>query len=99
MLVIALTSNNTKAQNEKMKYPETRKGDVVDDYFGTQVSDPYRWLEDDRSPETEAWVVEQNKVTKMMGSRTSMSFTGKKEIRILRSSSIRTSSLRTEPPL
>ena len=64
MLVISLASTQTKAQNEKMNYPETRKGDVVDDYFGTKVSDPYRWLEDDRSPETEAWVVEQNKVTR-----------------------------------
>lgn len=44
-------------------YPETRKGDVVDTYFGTEVADPYRWLEDDRSPETEAWVATQNKTT------------------------------------
>jgi len=37
-------------------YPETKKGDVVDDYFGTRVPDPYRWLEDDRAPEVTAWV-------------------------------------------
>ena len=46
-----------------MNYPTTTKVDTVDTYFGTQVKDPYRWLEDDRSQETEAWVKEQNKVT------------------------------------
>ena len=62
--IIALIATDSQAQNEKMKYPETRKGDVVDNYFGTEVADPYRWLEDDRSAETEAWVAEQNKVTR-----------------------------------
>jgi len=47
----------------QLDYPVTRKGDVVDTYFGTQVADPYRWLEDDRSEETEAWVKAQNQVT------------------------------------
>ncbi len=44
-------------------YPETRKGDTVDDYFGTKVPDPYRWLENDAAPEVAAWVEAQNKVT------------------------------------
>lgn len=47
----------------QLKYPETKKVDVVDDYFGTKVADPYRWLEDDNSEETARWVIEQNKVT------------------------------------
>ncbi len=46
-----------------LPYPKAAKGNVVDDYFGTQVADPYRWLEDDKSPETETWVAEENKVT------------------------------------
>lgn len=46
-----------------LPYPETAKGEVVDDYFGTQVEDPYRWLEDDLSAETKAWVDAQNEVT------------------------------------
>ena len=45
------------------KYPETKKVDTVDTYFGTEVNDPYRWLEDDRSEETGAWVKAQNEVT------------------------------------
>ncbi|QDT08987.1 Prolyl endopeptidase precursor [Planctomycetes bacterium K23_9] len=47
----------------KMKYPATKTVDVVDDYFGNQVSDPYRWLEDTESDETAAWIAAQNKVT------------------------------------
>jgi prolyl oligopeptidase len=45
-------------------YPETKKGTTVDDYFGTKVADPYRWLEADANvPEVASWVEAQNKVT------------------------------------
>lgn len=47
----------------KLIYPKTDKKIVTDTFFGTEVDDPYRWLEDDRSTETEAWVKEENKVT------------------------------------
>jgi prolyl oligopeptidase len=47
----------------QITYPETKKVDQEDNYFGTIVKDPYRWLEDDNSAETKAWVKEQNKVT------------------------------------
>ena len=46
-----------------MDYPKTRKADQVDDYHGVQVADPYRWLEDDNSAETLAWVKAENQVT------------------------------------
>ena len=46
-----------------LAYPDTKKENVKDDYFGTIVEDPYRWLEDDLSAETKAWVQAQNKVT------------------------------------
>ncbi len=47
----------------QMKYPDTKKVSQQDDYFGTRVKDPYRWLEDDNSAETKAWVEEENKIT------------------------------------
>ncbi|MFV5687175.1 prolyl oligopeptidase family serine peptidase [Flavobacterium sp. ZT3R25] len=51
-------------QNQNpIKYPITRKGETMDLYFDTKVADPYRWLEDDKSAETGAWVKAQNKVT------------------------------------
>lgn len=46
-----------------LQYPSTKTVDHVDTYHGTKVADPYRWLEDDTSPETAAWVEAQNKVT------------------------------------
>ncbi|MFT3737862.1 MAG: prolyl oligopeptidase family serine peptidase [Breznakibacter sp.] len=53
----------TMTNERKLIYPVTAKVDTVDVYFGTQVADPYRWLEDDQSNETKAWVVAQNKLT------------------------------------
>ncbi len=44
-------------------YPETRKDTAWDDYFGTKIADPYRWLEDDHAEETKAWVAVQNQLT------------------------------------
>lgn len=50
-------------QNASLAYPVTRKVDTVDNYHGQQIADPYRWLEDDHSEETKAWVEAENKVT------------------------------------
>ena len=65
ILAFILSTNQIIAQNSQMslKYPQTKKVNTVDTYFGTEISDPYRWLEDDRSKETEAWVKAQNEVT------------------------------------
>ncbi|GAA4448537.1 prolyl oligopeptidase family serine peptidase [Nibrella saemangeumensis] len=49
--------------NGPLTYPQTRKTSQIDDYHGTKVADPYRWLEDDRSAETAEWVKAQNQVT------------------------------------
>ena len=48
----------------QVQYPKTKKVTQTDDYFGTKVPDPYRWLEDDNSTETKAWVESENKVTR-----------------------------------
>ncbi|MCD2421188.1 prolyl oligopeptidase family serine peptidase [Niabella pedocola] len=59
-LPFVLLTMKTMAQ---LQYPVTQKEAVTDDYFGTKVTDPYRWLEDDNSAATKAWVQAQNKVT------------------------------------
>ncbi len=51
------------AAEAQIHYPATAKGDVVDDYFGTKVADPYRWLENDTSEATAKWVEEENALT------------------------------------
>ncbi|SEA34519.1 prolyl oligopeptidase [Porphyromonadaceae bacterium KH3R12] len=63
-IVSALVScKQENKQVVEVTYPETRKVDTVDTYFDTEIKDPYRWLEDDRSDETAAWVKAQNEVT------------------------------------
>lgn len=64
-VIVALFACNStqKRQMISVTYPQTKKVDTVDTYFGTPVNDPYRWLEDDMSDETKAWVDSQNKVT------------------------------------
>ena len=59
-LSLAACKNTSKKEQITVNYPSTKKVDTVDTYFNHKVADPYRWLEDDRSEETEAWVKEQN---------------------------------------
>ena len=56
-------SSSVSIPNIKVTYPTTVKNEVVDQYFETKVTDPYRWLEDDMSAQTAQWVKDQNKVT------------------------------------
>ena len=62
---ILIACKNFKKENNliSVNYPKTKTVDSVDTYFDINVNDPYRWLEDDRSKETEAWVIEQNNAT------------------------------------
>ncbi|MBT8288822.1 MAG: prolyl oligopeptidase family serine peptidase [Bacteroidia bacterium] len=62
-LLFACKTDPAENNNLVVTYPETKKVDTVDTYFGVDVVDPYRWLEDDRSAETESWVKSQNEVT------------------------------------
>lgn len=60
----ACKPQDSKFEQIKVTYPETRKDTtVIDDYFGTKISDPYRWLENDTTVETKQWVEAENKVT------------------------------------
>ncbi|SFU27603.1 prolyl oligopeptidase [Pustulibacterium marinum] len=66
-LILSLIACNETSKKEetamKIEYPTTKKEVVTDTFFGVAVEDPYRWLEDDRSDETAAWVKEENNVT------------------------------------
>lgn len=61
--LIACKTLKVETKDNIVNYPKTKAVDTVDTYFGTKVKDPYRWLEDDRSKETETWVKSQNEFT------------------------------------
>ena len=63
MMSLVLAFAACKKEAARLAYPETKKVDQVDDYFGTKVADPYRWLEDDNAEEVKAWVEAENAVT------------------------------------
>ena len=62
-LVLTLIILSETLLTAQLKYPVTKKMVQTDDYFGTKVEDPYRWLEDDKSAETKEWVTAENEVT------------------------------------
>jgi prolyl oligopeptidase len=63
-LCLALLTIFCAAQTSSpLTYPQAKRGDQVDDYHGTKIADPYRWLEDTDSPDTHAWVDAENKLT------------------------------------
>ena len=62
-IFVSCKNESKSLKTVSVNYPETKKVDTIDAYFGEQVADPYRWLEDDRSEETEKWVSQQNEAT------------------------------------
>ena len=63
VLFFSLVAAGPGDEKKPLVYPQTKKVDVIDDYHGTKIADPYRWLEDDNAPEVKAWIEEQNKLT------------------------------------
>jgi len=65
LILLSMTSLllSCNRQTEKIQYPETKQVEHFDEYFGVQVADPFRWLEDDMSEETAEWVKAQNQLT------------------------------------
>ena len=62
-VVATLLANAVALSAQRPAYPESRVSDQIDTYFGTKVADPYRWLENEGSPETASWVEAQNRLT------------------------------------
>ena len=63
LFLTGMFTSAVSAPAQTLQYPAARKSDVVDDYHGTRVADPYRWLEDPDSPESRVWIEAQNRLT------------------------------------
>ena len=64
-LAASVATGGVQAQEKSAKfdYPQARVCDQVDEYFGTKVADPYRWMEIEKTPELEEWIAAENKTT------------------------------------
>ncbi len=58
-----INAQQSNSKTTKIIYPKSNKENITDNYFGTKINDPYRWLEDPTAPDTKAWVYEENKLT------------------------------------
>lgn len=63
ILTLTLILTVSISLSQKLNYPQTKTVDVVEDYHGVKVADPYRWLENFNSEEVKQWVEAQNKIT------------------------------------
>ena len=63
LVIVAMITIPFEANAQALKYPDTFRDTIVDDYFGTKVPAPYQWMEEQNSPKVEAWVEAENKVT------------------------------------
>ena len=70
--LLASASGAQVQQGQRPAYPETKKVEQVDDFFGTKVADPYRWMEDLNAPELAEWVKQENAVTEQYFSQLGM---------------------------
>jgi prolyl oligopeptidase len=63
LLALSIVLSNCSSKPEPLKYPVTKKSEQSDNYFGSVINDPYRWLENDTSAETKEWVLQQQAFT------------------------------------
>jgi prolyl oligopeptidase len=63
MTLWACTGKEDQFKRIALEYPETKKVSHIDEYWGEEIEDPYRWLEDDHAADTKDWVSAQNEVT------------------------------------
>lgn len=64
LLALIILAGTASAAAQKPDYPPAEKSDVRDDYFGTSVADPYRWMEDEQSPKRAEWIAAENRLTR-----------------------------------
>src|SRR5689334_5244993 len=72
LTLVASTTRAQLQQGQRLNYPEAKKVDQVDDFWGTKVADPYRWMENLSSPEVAAWVKQEDALTEQYFSQLGM---------------------------